>query len=78
MNLSANNKEKLMQYQPECQNKYFTTMQPSVYQQNHKLTQCSVYQHCAIIASENNYNDPHLWENKITFKEHTTHSYILT
>jgi len=52
MNLPANNKEKLTQNHPECQNKYFTIMQPSVCQQNHKVTQRSVHQHCAIIASE--------------------------
>ena len=53
-------------------------MQPSVCQQNHKVTQCSVYQQSAITTSENNYKDPHLQEYIITFKEHTTHSYSLT
>ena len=78
MNLSSNNKEKLTHNHPEHQNKYFTIMQLSVCQQNHKVTQCSVYQHCVIIASENNYKDPHLREYIITFKEHITQSYILT
>jgi hypothetical protein len=77
MNLPANSKEKLTQNHSECQNKYFTIMQPSVCQQNHKVTQCNVHQHCAITASEN-YKDPHLREYIITFKEHTTHSCILT
>ena len=65
--MSANNKEKLTQNNPGCQNTRIT-----------RDIMYSVYQHCAIIASENNYNDPDLQEHIITFKEHTTHSYNLT